>query len=153
LTLLLASGAGAATEAYVVVANDDVPVQDLSLDEVRRVFLLQRAFWKPGKPVRVVLPATGQPGRAFLLEKVCRRSESDLRRRIMEAVYSGETDQAPRMAGSDLEALNLVAASTGAVALVTAESSLPDGTRLLRVGGKLPSDPGYELGVAPAPVH
>ena len=87
----------------------DVPVSELTLEELRRVFLFKRLFWKPGKPVRLILPATGQPARTFLLDQVCQRSEGDLRRLILESMYRGETDQAPKVASSEAETLTAVA--------------------------------------------
>ena len=142
LRLTAAPGEG----GYAVVASADVPLSELSLDELRRVFLFKRLFWKPGKTVRVVLPATGHPARAFLLEHVCQRSEGDLRRLILESMYRGESDQPPRVASSDGEALGFLASSAGAIALVSSEASMPAGVKMLKIDGKLPSDQDYPLG-------
>jgi hypothetical protein len=132
--------------SYAVVVGPDVPIAELSMEELRRVFLFKRLFWKPGKPVRLILPATGQPARAFLLDQVCQRSEGDLRRLILESMYRGETDQAPKVAASEAETLTAVASLAGAIALVPSESSLPTGVKALRIDGKLAGEPGYPLG-------
>ena len=127
------------TASYAVIVATDVPLTDISLDELRRVFVLKRAFWKPGKQIRVVLPGTGLPARAFLLDRVCQKTEGELRRLVLESTYRGETDQPPKVASSDEDALRLVSSLPSAVALVTAETSLPPGVKTLRIDGKLPA--------------
>ena len=127
------------TASYAVIVATDVPLTDISLDELRRVFVLKRAFWKPGKQIRVVLPGTGLPARAFLLDRVCQKTEGELRRLVLESTYRGETDQPPKVASSDEDALRLVSLLPSAVALVTAETSLPPGVKTLRIDGKLPA--------------
>ena len=133
------------TAHYTVIVAEDVPLTDISLDELRRVFTLKRAFWKPGKLIRVVLPGTGLPTRAFLLDRVCQKTEGELRRLVLESTYRGESDQPPKVASSEEEALRLVASLPSAVALVEADASLPTGVKALRIDGKLPTDPGYPL--------
>ena len=145
LALLGAGATAQPTVAYAVVVSEDVPLTDITLDELRRVFLLERIFWKPGRPVRLMLPATGQPARNFLLERVCLRAEPEFRRHILAALYRGDTDRPPKSVVSDAEALSIVAAVQGSVALVSAEIPLRPGTRTVRVNGKLPSEPGYPL--------
>ena len=143
-TVDFSSGPGDAANFTVIVA-EDVPLTDISLDELRRVFTLKRAFWKPGKVIRVVLPATGLPSRAFLLSRVCQKTEGELRRLVLESTYRGESDQPPKVASSEEEALRLVASLSSAVALVEADATLPPGVKALRIDGKLPTEPGYPL--------
>jgi hypothetical protein len=145
---LLASAttlAPAEVAAYRLVVAEDVALADLPLDEVRRVFLLKRTFWKPGRPIRLVLPATGLPARTFMLEHVCQKTEGELRRLVMESVYRGDTDQAPRVAASDDEALKMLSSSPGSVALVSVGTALLPNLKALRIDGKNAGDPGYPL--------
>jgi ABC-type phosphate transport system substrate-binding protein len=137
--------APAAEPTYAIVVNAGAPVSDLSLEDLRRVFTLRRAFWKPGKPIRLVLPATGQPARAFLLERVCRKSEGELQRAVLESMYRGDIDQAPKVAASEPETLTLVASTENAVGVISAGAAAREGTRVLRIDGKLPSEAGYPL--------
>jgi hypothetical protein len=147
ITLLGGRAAAAADAAvgYAVVVGEDVPVADITLDELRRVFLMKRAFWKPGKPIRLVLPASGLPARSFMLQYVCQKTEGEMRRLVLESMYRGDSDQPPKVAGSDIEALGLLASIANGVALVSAETSPGPRLKVLRVEGKLPSDQGYPL--------
>lgn len=137
--------ASAAGDAYAVVVAQDVPVDNVTLDELRRVFLLKKSFWKPGWPIRLVLPATDSADRAFMLTQVCQRTEGELRRTILESVYAGENDQPPKIAASSEERLALVGSMHGSVTLVPADLPLPPGLKALRIDGKLSAEPGYPL--------
>lgn len=146
IALFGARAVSAEVVVYAVVVAEDVPLTDITLDELRRVFLMKRAFWKPGKPIRLVLPASGLPARAFLLQHVCQKSEGEMRRLVLESMYRGESDQPPRVANSDEEALKVLSSTANSVALVSTEASMGPGVKTLRVDGKLPSDQGYPLG-------
>ena len=95
------------TANLAVIVSEDVP-RDISLDELRRVFILKRAFWKPGELIRVVLPGTGLPARAFLLDRVCRKTEGELRRLVLESTYRAEATS-PRRWRARRNAFRLVA--------------------------------------------
>jgi hypothetical protein len=135
----------AESATFAVIVAEDVPLSDISLDELSRVFALKRAFWRPGKGIHVVLPGTGQPARDFLLVRVCHKTEGELRRLVLESTYRGEIDQPPKVANSEEEALKLVSSLASSVALVASEARLPPGVKVLHVDGKLPADPGYPL--------
>ena len=141
----LPTPARAEATSYLLVVSDDVALAELPLDEVRRVFLLKRVFWKPGRPIRLVLPATDLPARAFMLEKVCQKTEGELRRLVIESVYRGDTDQAPKVAASDDEALKILSTVPGSVALVSVGVALPAHVKALRIDGKDAGEPGYPL--------
>lgn len=145
LALLEARADSAAVVVYAVVVAEDVPLTDITMEELRRVFLMKRAFWKPGRPIRLVLPASGLAGRKFLFAYVCQKTEGEMRRLVMESMYKGESDQPPKVAGSDEEALRLVSAIENSVALVSTGTPHGPGLKALRVDGKLPSDQGYPL--------
>jgi hypothetical protein len=131
--------------AYQVVAPADAPLDDISMDELRRVFLLRRLFWKPGHPIRLVLPGSGLPTREFMLARVCQKTEGEYRRLILEALYRGDTDQPPKVGGSDEEILKMLAAQRESLGLVATGSNLLPGLKVLRIDGRLPTETGYPL--------
>jgi hypothetical protein len=140
------SAAGASVAAdFAVVVSPDVELTSCSSAELRHLFGLERQFWKAGRPVVVLLPEAGSHTHAFLLRRVYRTDEDGLKRLMLEKLYRGEIDLAPKVVGSDREALSFVASSRGLIALVPA--SLVDGAdvRVLRIDGKLPGASGYPL--------
>ena len=130
---------------FALVASPEVPVTGVSLDEVTRLFSFHKKFWKPGEPASVLLPASGLEARTFLLKKIYNLSEAELRQMILKKLYQGEIDLPPKVASSDRDALSFVASARGLVTIVPADSVRGTSVKVLRVDGKLPSEPGYVL--------
>jgi hypothetical protein len=130
---------------FALVASPEVPVSEVSFDEVTRLFSFHKKFWKPGEPASVLLPASGLEARKFLLKKVYKLSEPELRQMILKKLYQGEIDLPPKVASTDREALSFVASARGLVTIVPADSVRGTNVKVLRVDGKLPSDAGYIL--------
>jgi hypothetical protein len=135
----------AGPKAYAVVASPGAPVSAVSLDEVRRIFLMKKRFWRPGEVVTILLPPDRSQTRAFMLSRIYQTDEAGLRRMILEKMYRAEIDLAPKVVGSDSETVDFVAGSRGLVGLVPAEAAAGSSARVLRVDGKLPGDEGYPL--------
>lgn len=138
-------GAYADSGTVAVVASLDVPVNDLSLVELRRLCLFERRFWKPGHPATVLYPPMGSPARAALLRRLCRTNERGLRHMLLEKMYRGELDLAPKVTRTDKEAVAFVASGRGVLALVSAAFASGASVKVLRVDGRRPGEPGYPL--------
>ena len=130
---------------FAVIASTGVPVDDLTSEELRRVFLFKRGVWRPGQPVNVMLPDSGRPARAFLLRHIYRMTDQELRRFILERIFQAEIDFAPKVVGSDLEALAFVKAGRSLITVVDASTPRLAEVKVLRIDGKLPRQPGYPL--------
>jgi len=137
--------AGVGGGSLAVVASPDVTVDNLQLAELRRLFTLDRRFWKPGQSATMLYPPGGTPARATLLRLLCRTDEPGLRRMILEKMYRGEIDLAPKVAQSDAEALAFVASGRGLLALVPAALAEHASVKVLLVNGLRPGAPGYPL--------
>jgi hypothetical protein len=145
VSLVSAPPAVAAKHSYAVIVSSDVDAGTVSLVDVRRIFLLDRRFWKPGKPVVTLMPPNGSTQRAFVLGKLCSLTEPGYRQFVMAKMYRGELDLAPKVVASDEDAAAFVAASRGAIAIVDAEAAHAHDCHVLPVAGKLPGDDGYPL--------
>ena len=130
---------------FAVVVSVDVAATGLTSGEVRRLFALDRHFWKAGQAVVVLLPAAGTSTRDFLLHRVYRTDEGGLKRMILEKLYQGEIDLAPKTVSSDREALTFVTSSRGAIALIPVALTEGARVRILSVDGKLPGIAGYPM--------
>jgi hypothetical protein len=132
-------------EDWVVVVSADVPVTNLSLDHLRRLFLFRERYWKPGLPVTVVLSGDDLDAGSFVLQKIYRMDYTGLRRLIFERLYQQEIDLPPKVVASDGIAVEIVASGRGLVSIVRA-ASLPGGNlRILSVDGVQPGGEGYAL--------
>src|SRR6516164_8641183 len=67
-------------ESLAIIVNRDNPVENLSMTELRTVFLGERSHWSNGRRITLVMMEPGQPERESIVRDVCRMSESDLRR-------------------------------------------------------------------------
>jgi len=141
----LSASLSAAGRSFAVVVSPDVPATNLTMEEVRRVFLLKKNFWKPGLPATILLPESGSPTRSFLLKTICRTDEPGLKRLILEKLYRAEIDLAPKVVGSGKETVSFVLSSRGVVGIVPAEDSTGASVKVLRIDGKLPGEAGYPL--------
>ena len=143
--LVLSSAPAAPGTKFAVIVSPDVELPACSLTELRRLFGLERQFWNAGHPVVVLLPAAGSGTHTFLLRRVYRTDAGGLKRLMLEKLYRGEIDLAPKSVSSDREAVSFVASSKGLIAVVPAGLAAGPGVRTLRIEGKLPGDPGYPL--------
>lgn len=131
--------------AIAVVASQDVPLDNVTMAELRRLFTLERRFWKPGRPSTVLYPPPGSPARTTLLRDLCKADEQGLRRMMLEKMYRGEIDLAPKVVKSDEEAIAFVASGRGLLALVPARLADHPSVKILTVDGRRPGGPGYAL--------
>lgn len=128
---------------YAVIASPDVPIDQLTPSDVRRIFMLDRGYWKSGQPIVVLLPPTGSRTRRFLTGHVCGTDDSRLKRTYLEKMYRGEIDLAPKVVDSDQDAISFVSSSRGLVALVPATMVGSAKVRVLSIDGKRPGTSSY----------
>ena len=131
--------------AYAVIVSPNVPVSNVTLADATRLLLGERRFWQSGLPVVVLLPAVGSPERRFLLEHLFHMSEQGYRRHMLELLYRGELDYAPKVVDSRDELFEFTAASPGVVSIVPASESIPSTVHVLRIDGRAAGSPGYAL--------
>ena len=127
-----------------VIVHEDVPASDVSLSELRRIFLGDRQFWQGDLRVVVLVPPVRSSERARLLEKVYEKSETQYRHYWIAKVFRDEVPSAPKRLPSPKSAGDLVRQIPGAITVVDA-ARVPAGVKVLRVDGKAPSDDGYVL--------
>jgi hypothetical protein len=139
---LLAARAAAVDLAIVV--RPDVPVDNLSFAEVRKVLLGDRQFWTPSLKVTLLMRAPGAPEREVVLKTIYQMSEAQFRQYWIAKVFRAEASSGPRIVYSTEMASELAASIPGAIAFVEA-SQVPKGLKVLRVDGKLPGEKGYPL--------
>ena len=145
---LLAPGPGsraAAATEYAVITSPGATTETLSSRELRQLLRLERGFWKAGAPVALLLPAPRSETRAFLLRRVYGGSEEDMKRAILEKLYRGEINLAPKVVTTDEEAVAFTASGRGVIALVPADLVPDAGVRVLAIDGQLPGSASYPL--------
>jgi hypothetical protein len=130
--------------AIAIVVRSDLPVQNVSFAELRRLMLGDRQFWSSNLKVTLLVRAPGAREREVVLKTIYQMSEAQFRQYWIAKVFRAEAASGPRIVYSNEMATELAAEIPGAVAFVDA-SQVPKGLKILRVDGKLPGEPGYPL--------
>jgi len=139
-----------------VVVNPNVPSDDLSFSDLRRILLGDRQFWSPGLRVTLLLPPISTltetqlirspvaPEREVILRTVYRMSEAQFRKYWIAKVFRAEATAGPQIVYSNEMATNLVTAIAGSISFVDA-AEVPDRVKVLKINGHLPGEADYPL--------
>jgi ABC-type phosphate transport system substrate-binding protein len=127
-----------------VVVNPDTPVTELSLTEVRKVFLGERQYWNAKIPVVLLIRAPVAREREVVLRVIYQMSEAQFKQYWIAKIFRAEVTSPPKIVYSNDMQYDLVSAMPGAIAFVDARNAGP-GLKVLKVDGHLPGDPGYPL--------
>ena len=130
--------------AVAIVVNPSTSVDDLSLLELRNVFLGDRQFWSDGGRIVLLVRAPVAYERDVVLNKIYRMDESQFRQYWIAKVFRAEVSSGPKIVYSNDMTRQLVAALPGAVGFISASDVAAD-LKVLRINGKLPGDPDYPL--------
>ena len=143
LASIAASGSAQAVDLAIVV-RPDVPVDNLSFAELRRLFLGDRQFWTSSLRVTLLVRAPGAREREVVLKTIYQMSEAQFRQYWIAKVFRAEAASGPRIVYSSEMAAELVSGMSGAVAFVEADQ-VPKGLKVIKINGLLPGTKGYPL--------
>jgi len=127
-----------------VVVHPDTPVTDLSLSEVRKVFLGERQYWNSKLPVVLMIRAPVARERDVVLKVIYQMSEAQFKQYWVAKIFRAESASPPKIVYSNDMQYELVSAMPGAIAFIDARNVRP-GLKVLRVDGHLPGDAEYPL--------
>jgi ABC-type phosphate transport system substrate-binding protein len=143
------TSAEAAGDPIVVIVNGSNPVDNLSMGELKKLFLSDRSRWDTGKAVAPVMPAAGTPERTSFLKLVCGMNDADLGKYFMQAAFTGKTATPPKEVAGAGAVKSFVASSPGAIGFVKALDFHGDGSdggiRAVKIDGLTAADPGYKI--------
>jgi phosphate transport system substrate-binding protein len=131
-------------EGLAIIVNRDNPVENMSMTELRIIFLGERSHWPNGRRITLVMMETGQPERDAVVRDICRMSESDLRRRYLQGLLTGEVLVSPKTLANPVGVRKFVFNVPGAIGYVRPED-VDDTVKVIRIDGHLPSDAEYPL--------
>jgi ABC-type phosphate transport system substrate-binding protein len=141
--LATAPGQGHDVDVAVVV-HPDTPVNNLTLADVRKVFLGQRQYWSANVPVVLLIRAPVARERNVVLKTIYQMSELQFKQYWIAKIFRAESVAAPKVVYSNDVANELVTAIPGAIAFIDARD-VRSGTKVIRVDGRLPGEAGYPL--------
>jgi ABC-type phosphate transport system substrate-binding protein len=144
LILLFLASSFAAARDIALVSNKANTVDSISAADLVKVCKAQTERWPDGKPVTFVMRSPSDPEMKIILEKVYGMSERELSGLIMTSNHGRASHPAIVIVSSDEDLVNKVASIPGAIGVVDVYS-INSSVAVLKIGGKLPLEPGYLL--------
>jgi ABC-type phosphate transport system substrate-binding protein len=139
----------AAGDPIVVIVNAANPVDNLSMGELKKLFMSERSKWDTGKSVAPVMAAAGAPERTSFLKIVCGMNDTDFGKYFVQAAFSGGSATPPKEVGGATSVKAFVANSAGGIGFVKAGDFHGDGSdggvKSVKIDGAAAADAGYKL--------
>src|SRR4051794_7260078 len=98
---MAATSLAAEANAVAIVVRADVPVDNLSFAELRRLMLGDRQFWSSNLKVTLLVRAPGAREREVVLKTIYQMSEAQFRQYWIAKVFRDEASSAPRIVYSN----------------------------------------------------
>lgn len=143
---LVACGASMAAEssAIAIVVHHSAPADDLSMQQLRSIFLADQQFWDDRTRITLLVRAPKSDERDFVLNRIYQMSEPQFRQYWIAKMFRAEIPRGPKIVFSTDMTLDLVVAIPGSISFMRA-SEVNDSVKVVRIDGKLPNEDGYPL--------
>jgi len=150
IIVLISSGPATApasaqsAEAVAIVVHPATEVEDLTFAELKRIFRGERQFWENGRRVTLLIRAPVAVERELVLDRIYDMDEDSFREFWIGKMFRAEVAAGPKLVYSAGTAQDLVRVIPGAITFVSV-ADVNSETKVVRIDGLLPSDPGYPL--------
>ena len=134
----------AAARDIALVSNKSNAARAVTVPDLVKLCKAQTERWPDGKPVTFVMRSPSAPEMKVVLEKVYGMSVRDLNSLIVTSNDRRSSHPAIVVATSDEELVDKVASTPGAIGVVDVYS-INSSVAVVKIGGKLPLEPGYLL--------
>jgi ABC-type phosphate transport system substrate-binding protein len=132
------------TEPLVIVVNRSNPVNELSFDELRRIFLGNRSHWPNGRRITLVMREPGEPERRTVLHDVCGMNEDQFKNHFVHGLFTGEILVSPKILASPVGVRKFIFNVPGAIGYLRV-ADVDDSVKVVRIDELLPDDKAYKL--------
>jgi ABC-type phosphate transport system substrate-binding protein len=134
-------------EHIVVIVNAANPVDNLTLNELKKLWLSDKGHWDSGKAVAPVMLPAGAPERAAFLKIVCGMNDTEFSKYFLQAAFTGKSATPPKEVGSAASVKSSVGGSPGAIGFIKVSEYSPGdaSVKAVKVEGLAADDPAYKL--------
>ncbi len=139
-----AQGQTSKNSDIAVVVHPDTPVSEMTMAEVRKVFLGERQYWSSKMPVVLLVRAPVAKERDVVLRIIYQMSESQFKQFWVAKIFRSEAVSAPKIVYSSDMTNQLVSAVPGSIGFMDAKS-VGTGIKVVKIDGRLPGEAGYPL--------
>jgi hypothetical protein len=127
-----------------MVSSKTNHVEGVSMAELVKICKGQMERWPDGKAVSLVMRDPASPEMRLVLEKIYNMPKEEVSALVNTANHARVNHPAIVVVDSDEAVVKKVESSPGAVGLVDVYA-ITGGVTVVKVGGKLPLEPGYPL--------
>lgn len=133
LILLISNGnAVANAEEVVLIVNSTIPLEQLSKNDVRDLYLGRTKMWANGQNVKLAWLVESEISRQFLSEFV-RKSPRQFNNYWKNMVFTGNAHIIPRYFDSEASLIQYVSETKGAIGYVSAFKSFKN-VKVIKIG-------------------
>jgi ABC-type phosphate transport system substrate-binding protein len=127
-----------------VIANKANTVTAVAMPDLVKICKGQTSRWPDGKPITFITRNPSSPDMKMMLEKIYGMSKEEVAAAITAANHGRTNHPAIVVVDTDEDVVNKVESMPGAVGVVDVYS-INGGVMVVKLGGKLPLEPGYPL--------
>jgi ABC-type phosphate transport system substrate-binding protein len=131
-------------QALAIIVNRSNPVDGLSTDELRKIFVGSRSHWPNGRRITVAMLDYEQAERKAALRQIYKMDEETYRNYFLKEVYRGDVFAAPKTLTSPEVMRKFIFNAPGAIGYLRA-SDVDESVKVLKIDGHLPDDRDYSL--------
>lgn len=130
--------------AIAIVVHKDTGVENLSLEELRNIFMANQQFWPDRTRIILLIRAPKSEERDFVLNRIYQMDEAQFQQYWIAKMFRAEVPRGPKIVFSTDMTLELVLAIPGSISFISA-NEVTDDIQVVRIDGKLPNEEGYPL--------
>ncbi len=134
----------AVSKDIALVSNKSNSLTTISMPDLVKICKAQTTRWPDGKPVTFITRSPASPDMKMVVEKVYAMAPGAVAALISAANHGRAGGPAILVVNSNEDLVRKVESTPGAIALVDVYS-ITGGVAVVKVGGKLPLEPGYPL--------
>jgi hypothetical protein len=134
----------ASDDTLAIIVNQANPIEDLSLKELKIVFLGERSHWPNGRRITLVMMDPGLSERKAVLRDICHMSETEFSRHFLQGLFTGEVFVSPKTLSTPVGVRKFVFNVPGAIGYVRA-SDVDETVKVIRINGHRFDEAEYPL--------
>lgn len=144
LIVAMATPLLAAEREVAVIVNPKNPVSEVSLNDLRSIFRLDRTFWPNGKKIRILMLEHGTYEKELILKRVYNMTDTQLRQFWVRKITGLESSNFPRAWSSSAAVKIVVHRYPSAIGYIDA-NQVDSSVKVLAIDGKKPGQSNYPL--------
>lgn len=129
LCLTMISAIPAMSQDIAVIVNKDLPANEISTDDIKKIFLGKKTSWSSGDRITFAICEEADIDKSFLQQYV-KKSPSQFKNYWKSMVFTGRGSM-PASFKTKAEAMAFVSKTSGSIAFVTAPAD--DSVKTIRV--------------------